>query len=179
MARVRLNVAVAGSLVLYRLAGFRVRGANIGVMTTELNVWAILAEGDDALTEAAFRTGDFGRARELLESARDEAASGGDVARGGVLEDDFTLAKLDPAGCSIGQEDDFHRHLVGKTENICGVGPGGLKPDRVAADQRLGHRVSGCGHAAQCRMVNRIIVKPPRELANNAFARKAGQSHAD
>jgi hypothetical protein len=28
-------------------------------------------------------------------------------------------------------------------------------------------------------MVNRIIVKPPRELANNAFARKAGQSHAD
>jgi tetratricopeptide (TPR) repeat protein len=49
-------------------------------MTTELNVWALLAEGDDALTEAAFRTGDFGRARELLESARAEAAPGADVA---------------------------------------------------------------------------------------------------
>jgi tetratricopeptide (TPR) repeat protein len=49
-------------------------------MTTELNVWAILAEADDALTEAAFRTGDFERARELLESARTEAASGEDVA---------------------------------------------------------------------------------------------------
>jgi tetratricopeptide (TPR) repeat protein len=49
-------------------------------MTTELNVWALLAEGDDALTEAAFRTGDFGRARELLESARSEAEPGADVA---------------------------------------------------------------------------------------------------
>jgi tetratricopeptide (TPR) repeat protein len=49
-------------------------------MTTELNVWALLAEGDDALTEAAFRTGDFGRARELIESARTEAAPGDDVA---------------------------------------------------------------------------------------------------
>jgi|SRR5215472_8994937 len=49
-------------------------------MTTELNVWALLAEGDDALTEAAFRTGDFGRARELIESARAEAAPGADVA---------------------------------------------------------------------------------------------------
>ncbi len=49
-------------------------------MTTELNVWALLAEGDDALTEAAFRTGDFERARELIESARTEAASVADVA---------------------------------------------------------------------------------------------------
>jgi tetratricopeptide (TPR) repeat protein len=49
-------------------------------MTTELNVWAILAEGDDALIEAAFRTGDFDRARELLEAARDEAARVEDVA---------------------------------------------------------------------------------------------------
>jgi tetratricopeptide (TPR) repeat protein len=49
-------------------------------MTTELNVWALLAEGDDALTEAAFRTGDFDRARELLESARAEAAPSADVA---------------------------------------------------------------------------------------------------
>jgi tetratricopeptide (TPR) repeat protein len=38
-----------------------------------------LAEaGAEALTEAAFRTGDFGPARELLEKARDEAAAGGD-----------------------------------------------------------------------------------------------------
>jgi len=38
-----------------------------------------LAEaGAEALTEAAFRTGDFGRARELLEKARDAAAAAGD-----------------------------------------------------------------------------------------------------
>jgi tetratricopeptide (TPR) repeat protein len=49
-------------------------------MTTELNVWALLAEADDALTEAAFRTGDFDRARELLESARAEAAPSADMA---------------------------------------------------------------------------------------------------
>jgi len=107
------------------------------------------------------------------------ASSGGDVARGGVLENNFTLAELDPSGCPVGQEDDFHRHLIRKTQDVCGAGTGGLKPDRVPADQRLGHRVSACGHAAQYRMVNRIIVKPPRELANNAFARKAGQRHAD
>jgi tetratricopeptide (TPR) repeat protein len=38
-----------------------------------------LAEaGAEALTEAAFRTGDFARARELLEKARDTAAASGD-----------------------------------------------------------------------------------------------------
>lgn len=38
-----------------------------------------LAEaGAEALTEAAFRTGAFGPARELLSNARDEAAAGGD-----------------------------------------------------------------------------------------------------
>lgn len=60
-----------------------VRSANIGLMTTELNVWALLAEGDEALTEAAFRTGNFDRARELLEAARAEAAPGADVAAHG------------------------------------------------------------------------------------------------
>lgn len=49
-------------------------------MATEQNVWALLADGDEALTEAAFRTADFGRARELLESARTEAAHGADLA---------------------------------------------------------------------------------------------------
>jgi tetratricopeptide (TPR) repeat protein len=48
-------------------------------MATEENVWALLAEGDEALTEAAFRTGDFDRVRELLESARTEAAGGADL----------------------------------------------------------------------------------------------------
>ncbi len=81
-----LNVAVAGSSCCIgwpASSSFLVRrggGDTIGVMTTELNVWALLAEGDDALTEAAFRTGDFERARGLIESARAEAASGADVA---------------------------------------------------------------------------------------------------
>src|SRR5664280_1451394 len=107
---------------------------------------------------------------ERLNDGAALASGGGHVAGCGVLENDFTLAELDPSGCSVGQEDDFHRHLIRKTEDICGVGTGGLKPDRVAADQRLGYCVSGCGNAAQCRMVNWIIVKSPRELANNTFA---------
>jgi tetratricopeptide (TPR) repeat protein len=36
--------------------------------------------GAEALTEAAFRTGDFGPARELLQQARDEAVAAGDKA---------------------------------------------------------------------------------------------------
>jgi tetratricopeptide (TPR) repeat protein len=36
---------------------------------TELDVRLLLADADDALTEAAFRTGDFAMARELMESA--------------------------------------------------------------------------------------------------------------
>ncbi len=86
------------------------------------------------------------------------ASGSSNVAGGGVLENDFAMAELDPAGCSVGQEDDFHWYLIGKTEDICGVGTGGLKPDGVAADQRLGHRVGRCRHASQRRMVNRIIV---------------------
>jgi tetratricopeptide (TPR) repeat protein len=38
-------------------------------MTTESDVRELLAAGEEALTEAAFCTGDFGKARELLESA--------------------------------------------------------------------------------------------------------------
>src|SRR5208283_6072758 len=46
------------------------------------------------------------------------ASGGGDVAWGGVLEDDFTLAEFDPAGCSVGQENNFHRDLIGKAEDV-------------------------------------------------------------
>src|SRR5437016_2589125 len=86
------------------------------------------------------------------------ASGGGDVARRGALEDDLALAQLDPAGWAVCQEDDFHRHLIGKSEHIGGVGTGGLKPDRVTAGQRFGHRVGGWGDATQCRMVNGIVV---------------------
>jgi tetratricopeptide (TPR) repeat protein len=58
-------------------------------------------EGAEALTEAAFRTGDFGRARELLQKARDEAAAGGDketealaIERLGRLTHQENIAKL-------------------------------------------------------------------------------------
>jgi tetratricopeptide (TPR) repeat protein len=48
-------------------------------MATEQDVRALLAAGDEALADAAFRTGDFGKARELLEAAQSEAAQGADV----------------------------------------------------------------------------------------------------
>jgi len=48
-------------------------------MATEQDVRALLAAGDEALADAAFRTGDFGKARELFEAAHAEAAQGADA----------------------------------------------------------------------------------------------------
>src|SRR5215472_1771963 len=48
-------------------------------MATEQDVRALIAAGDEAMADAAFRTGDFGKARELLEAAHAEAARGADV----------------------------------------------------------------------------------------------------
>jgi tetratricopeptide (TPR) repeat protein len=94
-------------------------------MTTELNVWALLAEGDDALTEAAFRTGDFGRARALLESARDEAASGADVAA--------QARSLDLLG------------LLMHYENIATLmGGSAVNPDAIEAEERMFRQALSC-----------------------------------
>jgi len=48
-------------------------------MATEQDVPALLAAGEEALAEAAFRTGDFGTARKLLTAAHAQAAEGTDV----------------------------------------------------------------------------------------------------
>jgi tetratricopeptide (TPR) repeat protein len=48
-------------------------------MATEQEVRALLAAGEEALADAAFRTGDFGSARELLGAAHAEAMLGTDV----------------------------------------------------------------------------------------------------
>jgi tetratricopeptide (TPR) repeat protein len=48
-------------------------------MATEQDVRELIAAGDEALADAAFRTGDFGKARELLEAAHAEAAQGADA----------------------------------------------------------------------------------------------------
>ena len=94
-------------------------------MTTELNVWAILAEGDDALIEAAFRSGDFERARELLESARDEAARGEDVAA--------QARSLDLLG------------LLLHYENISTLMSGSaVSPDAIDAEERMFRQALAC-----------------------------------
>jgi tetratricopeptide (TPR) repeat protein len=94
-------------------------------MTTELNVWAILAEGDDALTEAAFRSGDFERARELLESARDEATRGEDVAA--------QARSLDLLG------------LLLHYENISTLmGGSAVSPDSIDAEERMFRQALAC-----------------------------------
>ncbi|HKD89251.1 MAG TPA: tetratricopeptide repeat protein [Streptosporangiaceae bacterium] len=56
-------------------------------MATEQDVRALLAAGDDALADAAFRTGDFGSARELLEAAHAAAAQSAEVSeKAGALD---------------------------------------------------------------------------------------------
>lgn len=94
-------------------------------MTTELNVWAILAEGDDALTEAAFRSGDYERARELLESARDEAARGEDVAA--------QARSLDLLGLLL------HYENIGTL-----MGGSAVSPDAVEAEERMFRQALAC-----------------------------------
>jgi tetratricopeptide (TPR) repeat protein len=93
-------------------------------MTTELNVWAILAEGDDALTDAAFRSGDYARARELLESARDEAARGEDVAA--------QARSLDLLGLLL------HYENIGTL-----MGGSAVSPDAVEAEERMFRQALG------------------------------------
>lgn len=46
---------------------------------TDQDIGELLAAGDEALAEAGFRTGDFGKARELLEAAHAASAAGGDA----------------------------------------------------------------------------------------------------
>jgi tetratricopeptide (TPR) repeat protein len=94
-------------------------------MTTELNVWAILAEGDDALTEAAFRSGDYERARELLESARDEAARVEDVAA--------QARSLDLLGLLL------HYENIGTL-----MGGSAVSPDAVEAEERMFRQALAC-----------------------------------
>jgi tetratricopeptide (TPR) repeat protein len=94
-------------------------------MTTELNVWAILAEGDDALTEAAFRSGDFERARELLESARDEATRGEDLAA--------QARSLDLLGLLL------HYENIGTL-----MGGSAVSPDAIDAEERMFRQALAC-----------------------------------
>jgi len=56
-------------------------------MANEQNVRELLAAADEALIEAGFRTGDFEKARELLEAALAETDRSGDMTvRAGVLD---------------------------------------------------------------------------------------------
>lgn len=48
-------------------------------MVTDQSIQDVLAAADEAVAEAAFRTGDFGPAREMLEQARDQAVSASDA----------------------------------------------------------------------------------------------------
>jgi tetratricopeptide (TPR) repeat protein len=80
-------------------------------MATEQDVRALLAAGDEALADAAFRTGDFGTARELLEAAHAEAARGADVSEQasaldslGMLAHYENIAKL-MAGSPVSESD--------------------------------------------------------------------------
>jgi hypothetical protein len=80
-------------------------------MATEQDVRALIAAGDDALADAAFRTGDFGKARELLEAAHADAMQSTDVgAQASTLDSLGMLAHYENitklmAGSPVGQDD--------------------------------------------------------------------------
>jgi tetratricopeptide (TPR) repeat protein len=87
-------------------------------MATEQDVRALLAAGDDALADAAFRTGDFGTARELMEAAHAEAARGTDVSE--------QASALDSLG------------MLAHYENITKLMSGSpVSPDDIDAEERL------------------------------------------
>ena len=80
-------------------------------MATEQDVRELIAAGDEALADAAFRTGDFGKARELLEAAHAEAAQGADASEQasaldalGMLAHYENITKL-MGGSAVGEAD--------------------------------------------------------------------------
>jgi tetratricopeptide (TPR) repeat protein len=86
----------------------------------------LFAAGAEALIDAAFRTGDFGQARELLEKARDDAAAAGDratealaVERLGSLAHHENITKL-VEGSKVPSEDaDAEEKLFRQALAIC------------------------------------------------------------
>lgn len=65
-----------------------------------------------------------------------------------MLKMDLAASDPDFAGGAVGEKNDTGRHLLGESENVCCVGPGGLKPDRNAQpsqgwDLGRGNRKSG------------------------------------
>ena len=94
-------------------------------MATEQEVRALLAAGDDALADAAFCTGDFGKARELMEAAHAEAVRGADVSE--------QASALDSLG------------MLAHYENITKLMSGSpVSPDDIAAEERLFRQALQC-----------------------------------
>jgi len=94
-------------------------------MATEQDVRALLAEGDDALADAAFCTGDFGKARELMEAAHAEAVRGADASE--------QASALDSLG------------MLAHYENITKLMSGSpVSPDDIAAEERLFRQALAC-----------------------------------
>jgi tetratricopeptide (TPR) repeat protein len=90
-------------------------------MATEQDVRELIAAGDEALADAAFRTGDFGKARELLEAAHAEAARGADASE--------QASALDALG------------MLAHYENITKLmGGSAVSEAEIAAEERLFRR---------------------------------------
>ena len=87
-------------------------------MATEQDVRALLVAGDDALADAAFCTGDFGKARELMEAAHAEAVRSADVSA--------QASALDALG------------MLAHYENITKLMSGStISPEDIDAEERL------------------------------------------
>jgi tetratricopeptide (TPR) repeat protein len=94
-------------------------------MATEQDVRELIAAGDEALADAAFRTGDFGKARELLEAAHAEAARGADASG--------QASALDALG------------MLAHYENITKLmGGSAVSEAEIAAEERLFRRALAC-----------------------------------
>ncbi len=70
----------SGGVLLDVVDDARLRGSNLRGMETEATAEALLAAGNEAMLEAAFRTGDFATAEETLNEARAVAEKAGDRA---------------------------------------------------------------------------------------------------
>jgi tetratricopeptide (TPR) repeat protein len=94
-------------------------------MATEQDVRELIAAGDEALADAAFRTGDFSKARELLEAAHAEAARGADASE--------QASALDALG------------MLAHYENITKLmGGSAVSEADIAAEERLFRRALAC-----------------------------------
>lgn len=114
-----------------------------------------------------------------LDKQPADLAGGGHGFWGRMLEDDDLFPQLDPAGRTVREENDLHRHLLRQPQQIGGIGAGRLKEDIVTPLERLDNGVRRGREEAEIRVGARVIVQATGQASQGPFFHQAMQCHPD